>query len=154
MVVQNPSRQPAASEPNVKGCQRLMNVVLAQWLGEQIHYRGIANRFKSSTVAIITPYSQQVQELKKMKEGVERRLDIDLSSIKIETVDQFQGHEADIVIFDTVLSKGRVTKAIGFLADRRRACVALTDCELDVCFSYLGIPPGIAKSVGVEWTAT
>eukprot|EP00934_Nitzschia_sp_Nitz4_P006233 Nitzschia sp. Nitz4//scaffold22_size323478//256035//262777//NITZ4_000575-RA/size323478-processed-gene-0.482-mRNA-1//-1//CDS//3329543139//6223//frame0 len=75
-----------------------------------------------SRVAIVTPYSQQVGLLKRifrgqLGDGFER-------FVEINTVDAFQGREANIVIFSAVRAAG--SKGIGFLSDVRRMNVALT----------------------------
>lgn len=78
---------------------------------------------KKSRVAIITPYSQQVQLLRSTFEkkfgGVYVRM------VDISTVDAYQGKEADIVIFSCVRAAEKGT-GIGFLSDVQRMNVALT----------------------------
>ncbi len=75
-----------------------------------------------SRVAIITPYSQQAALLRRtfanaLGNGYER-------FVEVNTVDAFQGREANIVIFSCVRAAG--SKGIGFLSDVRRMNVALT----------------------------
>ncbi|OEU07894.1 P-loop containing nucleoside triphosphate hydrolase protein [Fragilariopsis cylindrus CCMP1102] len=76
----------------------------------------------SSRVAVITPYSQQA--------GLLRRCFGDLLGkdytkyVEVNTVDAFQGREANIVIFSAVRAAG--SHGIGFLSDVRRMNVALT----------------------------
>jgi hypothetical protein len=74
------------------------------------------------SLAIITPYKEQMVRLREMIQD-------NLSSlIEVNTVDAFQGQEKDIIIFSCVRSKdirGEV-KGIGFLRDTRRLNVALT----------------------------
>lgn len=48
----------------------------------------------------------------------------DLKSIKVATVDGFQGQEREVIIFSTVRSNEQ--KKLGFLSDQRRMNVALT----------------------------
>lgn len=73
-------------------------------------------------VAVITPYSQQAELLRKIfylhfgDEYTKR--------VEINTVDAFQGREANIVIFSCVRAAG--STGIGFLSDVRRMNVALT----------------------------
>ncbi len=75
----------------------------------------IAKRLKSvACVAVITFYRAQVDEL--------RRRCQKLTNVTIDTVDAFQGKEADVVIISTVRSGGKV----GFLSEARRINVALT----------------------------
>ena len=65
-------------------------------------------------VAIITPYKAQA---KRLRETCSLN-----KNVKIDTVDGFQGKEADIVIF----SMTRTTGSYRFLADERRLNVALS----------------------------
>mmetsp|Transcript_13454 Transcript_13454/g.20101 ORF Transcript_13454/g.20101 Transcript_13454/m.20101 type:complete len:451 (+) Transcript_13454:3-1355(+) len=75
-----------------------------------------------SRVAVITPYAQQAALLRRtfansIGTGYER-------FVEVNTVDAFQGREANIVIFSCVRAAG--SKGIGFLSDVRRMNVALT----------------------------
>jgi ATP-dependent RNA/DNA helicase IGHMBP2 len=75
------------------------------------------------SIAIISPYKQQVQLLKKL---------IDENSVLIEhqkrisinTIDSFQGQERDIVYIS--LTRSNHQSSIGFLSDIRRMNVAMT----------------------------
>jgi len=75
-----------------------------------------------SKVAVITPYAQQSKLL--------RRSFADILGpqyekfVEVNTVDAFQGREANIVIFSAVRAAG--SHGIGFLSDVRRMNVALT----------------------------
>ena len=75
-------------------------------------------------VAIITPYSKQVQlirmEFAKRATGGSNSID----QVKVGTVDSFQGQETDLVIFSAVRSNE--LKELGFLRDSRRLNVAIT----------------------------
>ncbi|KAL7506566.1 hypothetical protein ACHAXN_003823 [Cyclotella atomus] len=75
-----------------------------------------------SRVAIITPYAQQAALLRRT---FGNGLGVDYERyVEINTVDAFQGREANIVIFSCVRAAG--SKGIGFLSDVRRMNVALT----------------------------
>lgn len=99
----------------------LSEAKLAVYLYEQLKVisRGLST---SSKVAVITPYAQQCRLL--------RQSFTDLlgskyeSVVEINTVDAFQGREANIVIFSAVRAAG--SRGIGFLSDVRRMNVALT----------------------------
>lgn len=76
----------------------------------------------TSRVAIITPYAEQMRLLRKtfsneLGGNYER-------FVEVNTVDAFQGREANIVIFSAVRASG--SHGIGFLSDVRRMNVALT----------------------------
>jgi senataxin len=80
---------------------------------------GLSSR---SRVAIITPYSQQSGLLKRTFTNA---LGNDFNRfVEINTVDAFQGREANIVIFSAVRAAG--SHGVGFLSDVRRMNVALT----------------------------
>eukprot|EP00741_Cyanophora_paradoxa_P002945 tig00000655_g2858.t1 len=90
-------------------------------------YRNLAKIAKDPNlprrVGVITPYKQQVAELKKQFGkflGPEVAEQID-----INTVDGFQGREKDIILFSCVRSHAK-NKRIGFLADLRRMNVGIT----------------------------
>ncbi|KAI9006559.1 SEN1 N terminal-domain-containing protein [Phycomyces nitens] len=73
-------------------------------------------------IGIITPYKQQLSQLKSQ---FERRFGSKiLDVIDFNTVDGFQGQEKDIVIFSCVRTGS--SRNIGFLADVRRMNVGLT----------------------------
>ena len=94
---------------------------LAVYLYQQLKgaSRGVSS---SSRVAVITPYAQQCRLL---RQSFENELGRDFeSSVEVNTVDAFQGREANIVIFSAVRAAG--SRGIGFLSDVRRMNVALT----------------------------
>ncbi|MEI7735805.1 MAG: AAA domain-containing protein [Ferruginibacter sp.] len=76
------------------------------------------------TIAVITPYKSQTD---KIREYV-RQKNIKLGENCINTVDGFQGKEADVVIYSFTRSnrKSSEKKRIGFLRETRRLNVALT----------------------------
>lgn len=69
-----------------------------------------------ATTLVITPYRSQVDAIKKELNNANL-----LTHVKINTVDSFQGQEADIVIFSAVR-----TESEGFTNDAQRLNVALT----------------------------
>jgi superfamily I DNA and/or RNA helicase len=75
------------------------------------------------TVGIITPYKEQVRQLRKQLRNSPMLADYE-SMVDINTVDGFQGQERDVVYISLVRSNKRST--IGFLKDIRRMNVALT----------------------------
>jgi senataxin len=76
----------------------------------------------TTRVAVITPYSQQAGVLRRVfQEELGPRY---TSYVEINTVDAFQGREANTVIFSCVRAAG--SHGIGFLSDVRRMNVALT----------------------------
>lgn len=75
------------------------------------------------TVAIISPYKQQVYLLKELLLANPVLLAHD-NKISINTIDSFQGQERDVVYISLVRSN--TEGAIGFLSDTRRMNVAMT----------------------------
>jgi superfamily I DNA and/or RNA helicase len=73
------------------------------------------------TVAIISPYRQQVERAEDLVDGEARLADF---RITINTVDGFQGRERDVVYLSLVRSNEK--NEIGFLSDYRRMNVAMT----------------------------
>lgn len=73
-------------------------------------------------VGMITPYSQQMEELRKrFRRALGDRYE---QEVEINTVDGFQGREKDIIILSTVRADPKA--GVGFLNDIRRMNVALT----------------------------
>ena len=77
---------------------------------------------QKSRVAIITPYAQQMKLLNRTFESaLGPRYE---TMVEVNTVDAYQGREANVVIFSAVRAAG--SHGIGFLSDVRRMNVALT----------------------------
>ena len=72
------------------------------------------DRSKIPSVAVLAPYSRQVELL----------IDLRASGILVNSIDGFQGQEADVVVF--VTTRCNVHADIGFLKDMRRLNVVLT----------------------------
>ena len=79
------------------------------------------NHFPS--MAIISPYKQQVQILKVLVDDREL-LNAHRDKISVNTIDSFQGQERDVVYIS--LTRSNADASIGFLADTRRMNVAMT----------------------------
>ncbi|OBZ65910.1 ATP-dependent helicase upf1 [Grifola frondosa] len=77
-------------------------------------------RLRSVSIAVLTPYSRQVQLL---RQNLPSAMDAVVS-----TIDGFQGREADVVVFSTVRSNAEGD--IGFVEDARRLNVAWTRPKL------------------------
>ncbi len=90
------------------------------------------DKFVRKTVAIITPYSAQKRLILERYTELRRKMPLTDSvlEIKIDTVDSFQGSEADIVLYSTVRTQGRIR----FLLDRRRLNVACSRARENLMF--------------------
>jgi len=75
------------------------------------------------SVAIVSPYKQQVQILKALVQENEILIP-HLDKIAVNTIDSFQGQERDVVYISLTRSNGE--GSIGFLSDTRRMNVAMT----------------------------
>ncbi len=75
------------------------------------------------TLGLITPYSAQVERLRKLAEASEV-LEPLHKLATINTVDAFQGQERDVIIISLVRSNDQAE--VGFLSDIRRTNVAMT----------------------------
>lgn len=75
-----------------------------------------------ATVAVVTPYASQKAEIwRLLSRGEDSVVGSGDARVRCNTVDSYQGQEADIVVFSCVR-----TRALGFLSDERRLNVALT----------------------------
>ena len=103
-----------------------------------------------SSVAILSPYAGQVRLLRAALRLAPPRL---RSKVIVSTIDGFQGREADAVVLSTVRSNAR--GSLGFVADPRRANVALTRARraLVVVGAPSTLAGGDSNAVGVwrDW---
>lgn len=102
----------------------IKNIAEARFIGQWLRRLDFVAKAagKTLTVAVITGYAGQCQELERTLALVEKNV----SALKLEcnTVDAFQGREADICVYSITRSNDR--KVIGFLRDARRMNVALS----------------------------
>lgn len=96
---------------------------LDQWL--EIAKNQVFKKWDELSIAIISPYREQVEWLKKEVITVQQKHKV---QIKVGTVDGFQGQEADVVYISLVRSNDR--QEIGFLRDIRRMNVAITRARM------------------------
>lgn len=121
--VKGQQRQPrhSKSKENVAEAKEV-----ASFLGD------LAGSIRSEiSVAVITPYGGQKERIRECLGAIGWR-DGYLGSLKIEvdTVDAFQGSEADIVCYSTVRTAGN----LNFLLDRKRLNVACSRARLHLVF--------------------
>ncbi|CEJ02391.1 hypothetical protein RMCBS344292_16398 [Rhizopus microsporus] len=94
----------------------------------------------ASKIGVITPYKQQVGQL---KAAFQKRFGSNIvDAIDFNTVDGFQGQEKEIIIFSCVRAGN--DRGIGFLADMRRMNVGLTRAKFSLF--VLGHASSLAKS--------
>lgn len=83
---------------------------------------GLKSEFDSLNLAIISPYREQVELIK--REITKNSKLKAITRLRVGSVDGFQGQESDVVYISLVRSNGN--QEIGFLKDFRRMNVALT----------------------------
>lgn len=69
----------------------------------------------NNAIGVIAPYRGQVEALRKLLPGVE-----------VNTVDQYQGRDKEIIVYSCTQSKAKEAKGAEILEDRRRLTVAIT----------------------------
>jgi len=87
----------------------------------------INDKCLKKSVGIITPYSAQKRRIRSKIKSIELP---NISSLKIDTVDSFQGEEADIIIYSTVKTYGNIS----FLIDKKRLNVAISRTKENLFF--------------------
>jgi len=79
------------------------------------------------SIGIITPYSAQKRKIRNKAKSLNLS---SISNLKIDTVDSFQGEEADIIIYSTVKTYGNIS----FLIDKKRLNVAISRTKENLFF--------------------
>lgn len=89
---------------------------------------------RETDVAVITPYGAQKRKIKQLlkdySESNEQTITIGTLKIKVDTVDGFQGSEAEVVCYSTVRTDG----SLKFLLDRKRLNVACSRAKENLVF--------------------
>lgn len=101
------------------------NRIEASKVTEIIRRLTASGNLKEEDIGVITPYKQQVLKLNKALES------LDMTGIKVGSVEQFQGQERQVIIVSTVRSTIKHdefdrTYCLGFLSNPRRFNVAIT----------------------------
>jgi AAA domain len=112
------------SKETRSGGPSLSNVSEAQLAVHLVEQLKLITAGSSPTgrIAVISPYAEQCKLLhRSFARALGPRYE---SDVEVNTVDAFQGREANIVIFSAVRAAG--SHGIGFLADVRRMNVAMT----------------------------
>ncbi|GLH09336.1 Regulator of nonsense transcripts 1 homolog, partial [Gryllus bimaculatus] len=95
---------------------------------------GVAHSFHEhvKTIGIITPYQQQLQEIKTCLD----RSRTNNVTVVVNTIDGFQGRECDVIIFSCVRTRG-----VGFMGESQRLNVALTRARrsLIICGNFVSL---------------
>lgn len=106
----------------------------------QSHLRAlIAAHLPAASIAVITPYTAQLDLLRSLLRPTHPNLDLELGSI-----DGFQGREKEAIILSLVRSNEE--REVGFLAEKRRLNVAMTRARRHLC--VIGDGETVARGSG------
>ncbi|WP_063345165.1 DEAD/DEAH box helicase [Vibrio jasicida] len=111
-------RQVLCPEPRLPPEQRVLHNPQEVAVIEQALAQLAKGSQQPRSVAVITPYRAQARALRKMVS----QLDCGALAIEVDTVDAFQGRQADVVFFSFVRNNGSAQ----FYGDSRRINVALS----------------------------
>jgi len=123
----NPGLAHAVQCVHVKGTEAvptphfIQNLDEAEWLVQTFLYL-VGSGYAPQSIALLTPYRGQKALL---TDVLTSRYDISLGAPAVETVDSFQGQQADIVLLSLVR-----TRHVGHLRDLRRLTVAVSRARL------------------------
>lgn len=112
------------SEIDGNGSSR--NKLSAELIPKLINQLDRFDKVKDYTIGVITGYSAQVREIRKVvrnKVDYRKLKNVKSNNVVISVVDKFQGLEKDIIIFDLVRSQ---QQTLGFLSNANRINVALS----------------------------
>ncbi len=113
--VEDTGRKSKGNTGQAKLCQDICNMLLsAPAIPSSPSSSPPPPHSPSYSIAVLTPYTRQVEILRALLPGV----------ITVSSIDGFQGREADVVVFVTV--RCNVHAEIGFLKDLRRLNVVMT----------------------------
>ena len=99
----------------------------------QSYLINLSNRFtRKIDVAVITPYGAQKRLIRKLLQpyGTGQIINVGTLSIKVDTVDSFQGSEAELVCYSTVRTHG----SLQFILDKKRLNVACSRAKENLIF--------------------
>jgi superfamily I DNA and/or RNA helicase len=86
---------------------------------------------RPTSVAVITPYGAQKERVRRQLRNIGwQNGQLGPLSIEVDTVDAFQGSEADVVCYSTVRTEG----SLNFILDRKRLNVACSRAKLHLLF--------------------
>ncbi|KAI2642309.1 RNA dependent RNA polymerase-domain-containing protein [Xylaria nigripes] len=104
------------AQRRVKACRLVFTTCIGAGIGLLRKQTFEASSPPEQSIAVLTPYTQQLEVLTKKLAGIK--------NIEVSSIDGYQGREADIVVF--VTTRCNESCEIGFLKDLRRMNVALT----------------------------
>ncbi|EEC77853.1 hypothetical protein OsI_17109 [Oryza sativa Indica Group] len=109
------------TEKNCRSLKNTIEVATVLRIVQRLFKEAVSTQSKLS-VGVVSPYNAQVRAIQE-KVGKSYNM-YDGFSVKVKSVDGFQGAEEDIIIISTVRSNG--AGSVGFLTNLQRTNVALT----------------------------
>ncbi|CAD6262581.1 unnamed protein product [Miscanthus lutarioriparius] len=130
------------TEKHGQSLKNTIEVAAVLWIVKRLFEESVFTGTKLS-VGIVSPYNAQVRAIQeKLGESCDM---YDGFSVKVKSVDGFQGAEEDIIIMSTVRSNG--AGSVGFLTNLQRTNVALTRAKH--CLWIVGNVTTLAQSRSV-----
>ncbi|KAL6882577.1 hypothetical protein ACP4OV_011267 [Aristida adscensionis] len=109
------------TEKHGRSLKNTVEVAAVLWIVQRLFEESVFTGTRLS-VGVVSPYNAQVRAI---QEKLGKSYDMyDGFSVKVKSVDGFQGAEEDVIIISTVRSNG--AGSVGFLANLQRTNVALT----------------------------
>ncbi|KAA8532355.1 hypothetical protein F0562_032389 [Nyssa sinensis] len=125
--------------------KNLVEVAVAMKIVQKL-YKAYCGSKQKISIGIVSPYASQVMAI---QEKLGRKYDkLDGFTVKVKSIDGFQGGEEDIIIISTVRSNR--SSSIGFISNPQRTNVALTRARH--CLWILGSGTTLENSESV-WEA-
>ena len=111
--------------------QTKLNRFESDYLAQFCHYF-LKQQYTESQITVLTMYLGQMMEIRKALKNLK------ITSVKVSTVDNYQGEENDIILLSLVRSNK--DQKIGFLKIDNRVCVALSRArKLFFCIGNLNM---------------
>ncbi|KAG0457372.1 hypothetical protein HPP92_022529 [Vanilla planifolia] len=124
--------------------ENFVEVAVVNQIIKNLHEESLRMKQKIS-VGVICPYKGQVQAIQNKMGEYDVSVDF---TVKVSTVDGFQGSEEDVIILTTVRSN--TYGSIGFVSDRNRTNVALTRARHCLWILGNGSTLSDSKSIWME----
>ncbi|XP_006847999.2 probable helicase MAGATAMA 3 isoform X1 [Amborella trichopoda] len=130
-------------ESSGKSLKNLVEADIVMIIVKKLFKAWLAKKGTPLSVGIVSPYNAQVETIQKLQKKCQFP---DNFSVRVKSIDGFQGSEEDIIILSTV--RANQLGSIGFLSDLNRTNVALTRARYSLWI--VGSGPTLIKS-GSIW---
>ena len=109
------------AENNVEDTKSKLNIYEAKYLVKLCEYL-LKQGYKNNQITILTFYSEQVKRIRAFLR------EINITNIRVSSIDNYQGEECDIILLSLVRSNKK--NKIGFLKNFNRVCVAFSRAKI------------------------